>query len=433
MLDIPKIDRHLCFVCANSYPLFTDDKSNGIGGVETRSVRLAEMMSKYFRKVSFAIRNTAGNVINDHNLNVVRYEPAVISNAPNRGLAKINADIYIVFESHCFTADVVRTCNMISKPVVHWATSFIDYDKACTLDNSESYYYDWIGREGAYCFYFADHLISQTEDQQRMLFQNHGLRSVVIRNPVEITEVPPINSSGISTRPTILWIGRTERVFKRPEVLFQIAIHLPAYRFLMILNNTNNQYFEELVRSKPDNVEIVEYVAPDEIGEVYKKSQILLSTSSNEGFPNIFLQAISHGVPIISLDVDPDGLFTRHECGIFCSGDLNRIPEAVESLLNDKDKRDRIVGWAFKYVRDNHSTEVISNKMVEFFGSVPLNTMFPLWWTEISFDRVFEKFQADHERLMLQHEHLKLKYEMGHNSLLWYWMIGKLKRIRRLI
>ena len=59
MAEIQKIDRHLCFVSANSYPLFTNDESRSIGGVETRSVRLAEMMSRYFKKISFAISRTA--------------------------------------------------------------------------------------------------------------------------------------------------------------------------------------------------------------------------------------------------------------------------------------------------------------------------------------------------------------------------------------
>ncbi|MEN6301029.1 MAG: glycosyltransferase family 4 protein, partial [Anaerolineaceae bacterium] len=240
----------------------------------------------------------------------------------------------------------------------------------------------------------------------------------------------------INCCPTILWIGRTDPIFKRPELLLEIAKQLPAYRFLMILNNTNNEYFDRIVQSKSDNVEIVEYIAPDEIDDVYRNSNILLSTSSNEGFPNIFLQAISNGIPIISLEVDPDGLFTKHECGVFCKGDINRAVEAVKILLNDRRERDRIIQRAFEYVRANHSSEVISSQMVDFFNAIPAKTTFPLRWTGISYNRVFEELQSAHERLALAHERLALDHErlaLDHDSLLQNWLISKLITIRRLI
>jgi glycosyltransferase involved in cell wall biosynthesis len=408
------IDRHLCFVSANAYPLFTDDEAKSIGGVETRSVRLAEMMSDCFTKISFAIRNTEGKVVNDRGLNIVRYEPAVISNSPNPDLVKINADIYIVFESHYFTADVVRSCNIIGKPVVHWATSYIDYDKACTLDNFDYFYYDWIGRESAYCFYLANYLISQTEDQQKMLFNNHGLKSFVIRNPFLIPEYLPERIQNKVSSPTILWIGRTEPVFKRPELLLKIAKQLPEYLFLMILNNTNNGFFKKIVESKTPNVEIIEYVVPDEIERIYDNCSILLSTSSNEGFPNIFLHAISHGIPIVSLDIDPDGMFSEHGCGLNCNGDIGLAVHSIKRLLNDKQIREEIAQRAFSYARKNHSLELIQKQMVNFFSSIPLCVNNRHKWTEYKFDRINEQLQSEYDQIKTIYQ----KLQINHNSLL---------------
>ena len=416
------IDRHLCFVSANSYPLFTDDEVKSIGGVETRSVRLAEMMSKYFTKISFAIRNTEGKIMNDHGLDVVRYEPVAISNTPNAGLAKINADIYIVFESHYQTADVVRTCNIINKPVVHWATSFIDYDKACTLENYNYFYSDWIGRESAYCFYFADYLISQTEDQQKMLFDNHGLKSILIRNPFEIPEFLPegINYN-ISSSP-ILWIGRTDPVFKRPLLCLEIAEQLPEYRVLMILNNTNEEYFNKIVQSKSDNVEITEYIDPRELEQIYLNTSILLSTSSNEGFPNTFLQAMAHGIPIVSLEVDPDRIFNDHACGLNCEGNTGLAVHSIKMLINDIHKREEIIQKAFNYAKNNHSVELIQKQMVDFFSSISLCVNNKQRWTEYSFDRINEQLRSEYNQL-----------KVNHNSLTNNCIIKILNKIRKTI
>lgn len=400
------IDRHLCFVSANSFPLFTDDESKGIGGVETRSVRLAEMMSVHFKTVSYAIRYTPGKIINNRGLNVVRYEPAVISNAPNPELSRINADIYIVFESHHFTADVVRTCNIIGKPVVHWATSFVDYDKACTLNNYSYFYLDWIGRESAYCLYFSNYLISQTEDQQKMLFDNHGLKSIVIKNPFKIPESLPGRTNNKKESPTILWIGRTDPVFKRPKLFLKIAAQLPEYRFLMILNSINNQCFNVIEKSKTDNVEIIKYIDPDKFEQIYTDSDILLSTSSNEGFPNIFLHAISHGIPIVSLEVDPDGIFEKHGCGINCNGDISLAVYSIKMLLNDKYKREEIVKQAFNHAKQNHSIELIEKQMVDFFSSIPLHVDNGQSWTEYKFDRINEQLRSEYNKLRLNHNSL---------------------------
>jgi glycosyltransferase involved in cell wall biosynthesis len=415
------IDRHLCFVSANSFPLFTDDDAKSIGGVETRSVRLAEMMSKYFTKISYAIRDTQGKVVNNRGLNVVRYEPAVISNAPNMGLANIDADIYIVFESHYQTADVVRTCNIIGKPVVHWATSFIDYNKACTLDNYCNFYSDWIGRESAYCFYYADYLISQTNDQKKMLFNNHGLKSIVIKNPFKFPKCLYEGNHNNLGNCAILWIGRTDPVFKRPLFCLKIAEQLPGSRFLMILNNTDNEYFKKIVQSKPDNVEIVEYVDSEELEQIFNKTSILLSTSSNEGFPNTFLQAMAHAIPIISLEVNPDGIFQDNACGIYCEGNTDLAVQSIKILLNDRLKREEIIHRAFEYAKQNHSVELIQKQMVDFFSSIPLSVKYKLRWTEYSFDRINEQLRSDYYKL-----------KESHNSLINNHIIRVLNYIRKL-
>ncbi len=402
-----KIDRHICFVCDRAWPLFTSDTAKGIGGVETRSVRLAKMLLPYFTKVTFAIRKTDGEITNNYGLSVVQYEPAVISNAPNRDMAKIDADIYIVFESHHFTADIVRTCNILRKPVVYWCTSSIDFDIRYKLDNHEQYYWQFVGRESAYCFYMSDQIICQTEDQSKELLKNHGLPSTVIRNPIDI--IINFEKRKRSSIETVLWIGRTDNVFKQPHKLVEVAKRLPEIKFLMIMNNTDNIIFNEILNNKTENVEIIEYVEPEEMPFIYEKCDLLLSTSSSEGFSNVFLEAIKYGIPVVSLQVDPDGMFTRHNCGFCCEGSIDKTIETIKRLNNNTQEIESRVRQALDYIKANHSIDVINDQMVSFFGSIPLNVAFPLRWADFNYNRMNELVLLELEKVIQSKHHSILR------------------------
>ena len=425
MSENKKINRHLCFVCDRSGPLFTKCDIKGIGGVETRSVLLAEMMAKYFSKITFAVRDDGVKLINMRGLDIVFYEPATISNAPNLKLARINADIYIVFESNHITADAVRTCNIIGKPVVFWATSINDYNVQYKLDNHKKYLWGIVARESAYCLYLSDYIISQTFDQKNVLIKNHNINSTVIKNPISVNEVTfNVASKRIKNKDTVLWVGRTDPYNKRPDLLLKIAEKLNHVKFLMILNNIDDKYYIRISQSKTSNIEIVNYVSPDNMHEIFEESSVFLSTSSKEfeGFPNVFLQVISHALPIVSLEVDPDGIFSIHGCGICCNGDIAKAISSIEMLINDEKKRKSVIAKAFNYIEQNHSIALIEKQMVEFFSSVPIHVNNVNKWTEYIFDQSNEQNQSKYNKL-----------EANHNSLINTSMIRILNFIRKKI
>ncbi len=406
-------DKHVCFVSANSYPLFTDDAPVSIGGVETRSLHLARLMRGHFGRVTFAIRKTEGKVINDRGLNVERYEPAIISDKPNCDIADINADAYVVFESHPYTSDVVRTCNIINRPVVHFCTHDIEYIKDCNLGNEENYYADWPGRESAYSFYYADRRVCQTEQQQRSLRENHGLEAVVVRNPIDVPPVLPVKNS--CTRPTVLWVGRTDPVFKRPSILISIAQKLASVNFIMIMNKTNDQMYNDISASKPPNVKLVEYVPFDRMSEIYESCGMFLSTSFMEGFPNVFLQAMCHGLPVISLEVDPDGLFSEKKCGITCEGRLEKAVESILSLSSDTHLRNEISRRAFEYVKSHHATAIVENQLADILGSLFSTPKKWIQWTAISYnENTCRALRAEYQALQARYRTL----QDGHQALL---------------
>src|SRR5690606_12542002 len=83
------------------------------------------------------------------------------------------------------------------------------------------------------------------------------------------------------------------------------------------------------------------------------RSHLLVSTSEQEGFPNIFIQAWMREVPVVSL-VDPDGVLTRQRIGIRASTD-DELIAAVRSLLTDSATRRQYAERARRYPLQQYS------------------------------------------------------------------------------
>ena len=106
------------------------------------------------------------------------------------------------------------------------------------------------------------------------------------------------------------------------------------------------------------NIEFRGKVAPDEAERVIAESATLLCTSEQEGFPNTFLQAWSHGTPVVTLQIDPDSVIKRLGLGAV-TGSVDATVEQVHRLLALPQEREGIAARARQYVANHHSEEAV--------------------------------------------------------------------------
>jgi glycosyltransferase involved in cell wall biosynthesis len=202
----------------------------------------------------------------------------------------------------------------------------------------------------------ADLILTQTDTQRRLLQERFGRKGVILRNPIDLSQIPSGDEVGSEREEIALWIGKSDRI-KRPEILLQLAAAFPDKQFVMVLNRSDPALFQAVVQNRPANVQILEWVSFQESERLFARAFVLVNTSSFEGFPNTFLQAGKYGVPLLSLQVDPEGFIERHTCGIVAQGSFDRLVNGFHLICSDQDRRSLFARNVQEYVQRHHALE----------------------------------------------------------------------------
>lgn len=176
----------------------------------------------------------------------------------------------------------------------------------------------------------AKKILTQNRTDSENLKRTLGCDSIVIPNAHRI-------SNAESHGDTILWVGRSAKV-KCPEKFIALAQSLPEHKFTMICHRSpNDKTYDALVQKAAavSNLQFIRSVPFSDIGRYFASSRVLVNTSDSEGFPNTFIQAGSLGVPVISLNADPDNFLKNNQCGLCCDGNMEQLKNAVISVFDD--------------------------------------------------------------------------------------------------
>ena len=210
---------------------------------------------------------------------------------------------------------------------------------------------------------YADYIIGQTKHQNELLKENYGRECDAI-----IPNAHPVPDGQIrKTDPVrVVWVSNL-RTVKQPELFIQLAEKfkdLQDVKFIMVGRRGQNRWQAKLA-SKMEKLNNLEYLGEKPINHVNRilcESHVLVNTSAYEGFPNTFIQAWMRGVPVVSLNVDPDDILLREGIG-FKSGTFENLCRDVMTLIGDKDMRDTMGQRARLYAINNHSIETVDNPL----------------------------------------------------------------------
>jgi glycosyltransferase involved in cell wall biosynthesis len=108
------------------------------------------------------------------------------------------------------------------------------------------------------------------------------------------------------------------------------------------------------------------------MGEWYERSNLYVMSSYFEGLPNTLLEAMAHGMPVVSFDCDtgPRDII-RHEIDglLVPPGDVAALSSALDHLMDDKETCQRFGARAVE-VRERFSIEKIARMWEELFEDI---------------------------------------------------------------
>ena len=215
-----------------------------------------------------------------------------------------------------------------------------------------------------------DKIVVQSRKQHELLRACRQKKSIVIPNGI------PLNGSICEVekevpKDIILWVGSAQAI-KQPWLFVSAAKRFSQENFVMIMPDTSPEisYVVRDMASSLNNIEIInKQLSYRETMGYFARSKIFVNTSFQEGFPNTFLQAGATKTPIVSWRVDPDEVLVRNEFGLVSGSDNEVLYANIESLLNEKVRREALGENAFSYVSGNHSIEFAAEQYKELFRS----------------------------------------------------------------
>jgi glycosyltransferase involved in cell wall biosynthesis len=205
----------------------------------------------------------------------------------------------------------------------------------------------------------ADAVIVQN-NQQAELLRRHYHREATALIP-NFHRAPLRRSLPDERRVRVCWIANM-KALKRPEHFVQLArdlAHRREVEFVMagrpLPAPRERSALEALMAGLP-NLRCLGAQAPEAIEDLLASSHLLVNTSDYEGFSNTFIQAWLHEVPVVSLRVNPDGVFDGEAYGICAHGSLPGLRDSVERLVADAELRRRIGARAREFAARSFST-----------------------------------------------------------------------------
>lgn len=343
----------VCLISPQSLPLFdvSYDHEHVIGGAEINLYNLAICLSELDNLEIKVLVDNFGQPGNykKGNIELIRYcGSSSKKDLPSRITAKISsyaqllsieADVFIFTTGNPLLGKLVLFQQILRrKKVIFRLSSDMNVDLEHFRKNNSyiSYLLFKFGIRNASC------IVSQTEKQKKLLEYKLGIKSEMIENGFQVK-----SDVDLTGKKHILWVGRCMES-KRPMLFIELARRLPEEEFVMIiplnkeipadeykkrteLANTVYKSAEQL-----NNIRVIDYVAYQDIQGYFDRAKSYVCTSETEGFPNTFIQAALAGTPIISYQINPDGMIGKYHLGMVCGDDPEKAVKFLREIDNDK-------------------------------------------------------------------------------------------------
>jgi len=349
----------ICFIGPKAYSLFNQEMFPDFGGAEVQLFLLAKELAKNKNlDVNFIVADYGQKELELYYGIKVWKAMKLDSEILNKILKfynvlnRIDADVYVDRTLKPESSAVALYCKLKKKKFAYMLASDIEVDSR--YSQKKGLIRSFISK---LAFKLADIILVQNEYQQKRLKTSEN----VFLLPPSFYQLHNI----FRRKNHILWVGRSESL-KQPFLFLELAKKFPKEKFVIVCPpSTPNPKLSMLVEKnarKIKNISFIKQAPFNKINSYYKKAKIFVNTSEYEGFPVTFVQAASMGVPLLSLNVDPNKFIEKNNCGFVCSGDFILMKKMLNKMVFNKKLLKIMADNSYKYAKKNFNIKKNTKK-----------------------------------------------------------------------
>lgn len=213
---------------------------------------------------------------------------------------------------------------------------------------------------------------AQNAYQKQQLKMNFGVTAKYLRSGHKL----PCHSMTAKNRfelQKIIWVTHMGK-HKQPRLFIELAkkYRHTGWEFIMVGGHTGRDYLKNLTMDKPDNLRCSGKLPFEEALTQFDNATVFINTSTKdgEGFPNTFIQAWLRGLPVLSLNVNPDNVITEYQLGYFADGSFNRLCDQLRQLMTDEKQYIELSKHISSLARKRYSIENVANQFLQDLGFI---------------------------------------------------------------
>lgn len=192
-------------------------------------------------------------------------------------------------------------------------------------------------------------------------------------NGVDTTRFSPGPTPSAHPEPTLLFVGRLARQ-KGVDVLLDALGLLRAHRWRLVIAGDGPERdalsAQTAALGLASRVDFRGWVQREELPALYRSAEAFVFPSHDEGMPNVVLEAMASGLPIVATRVPGNDELVRDNGALVAAGDAPAFAAALAPLLSDPALRQTLAARSRALAVEKYSWSVPAGQYERLFADI---------------------------------------------------------------
>ncbi len=230
---------------------------------------------------------------------------------------------------------------------------------------------------GNYCFKMATSILVMCQYEKDILtqrFQVPESKISIMGSAVDTKTFHPGNSTPPENK--ILYVGDLER-WKGIDYLIkawkQIYKRYPSSKFIVVGDGSEKTKIIQQRSKLP--IEYLGQKKHEEIAKIMRYSTILVLPSLMEGLPNVLLEALASGIPVIATNVGgiPEIIQNEKTGLLIRPKNVQDLISSLSYLIEEENLRNTLSKNGLQFIKQNFSWDSLVNKIETIYNHIQNN------------------------------------------------------------